>query len=502
MNKKVCFKFNRLIGNALIACTIIIFIQCQRSKDSIITVYSSSQDGDRLTKKSGATFSSDEKSLLPEIKIDEGTCFQKIDGFGATFNEAGMICLNALPTEAKEKVLQALFDPLQGAGYTLMKSPLGACDFASAGPWFSHDNTVGDTLMTDFSIERDLGPDGQIVFIKSAGKYGKFELETTMDFAPDWMYADVKKGNKVIRQEYYPALARYLAKFVKAYAGNGVAVDYLSIFNEPGCYTTITLKEIGELLKNHVGPLFKPEGLNTKLQLGQTMQRDEALRTFPPVINDPTVSPWISGPITFHGYDYVKFSDLTALHKQCAGHQLWMTEICFAGSNCWPPGFKGLKGLPKYEFSDGEFWGNMIVNDMKNWVSGWIYWNMILDQNGGPWLVSDEHGDPNPNIQHPVVIVNRETKKVDYTGLYYYLAHFSKFVKPGAYRINCTGGSSQLNFAGFLNTDGSIILNIINNGNETDCKISWNKKMTIQRLKAHSITTVKWNNSITKNTIN
>ena len=55
------------------------------------------------------------------------------------------------------------------------------------------------------------------------------------------------------------------------------------------------------------------------------------------------------------------------------------------------------ENAPVYEFSDGEFWGNMIMNDMKNWVSGWIYWNMILDQDGGPWLVSPEHGDPDPN---------------------------------------------------------------------------------------------------------
>jgi hypothetical protein len=98
-----------------------------------------------------------------------------------------------------------------------------------------------------------------------------------------------------------------------------------------------------------------------------------------------------------------------------------------------PP--NGPTKMPVYEFSDGEFWGNMIVNDMKNWVCAWIYWNMILDENGGPWLISTEHGDPDNNKQHPVVIVNRTTKQVTYTGLYYYLSHFSKFVRPGARRI-------------------------------------------------------------------
>lgn len=138
------------------------------------------------------------------------------------------------------------------------------------------------------------------------------------------------------------------------------------------------------------------------------------------------------------------------------------------------------------------------MNDMKNWVSAWIYWNMILDQDGGPWLISEKHGDPDNNRQHPVVIIDRNTKKVTYTGLYYYLSHFSRFIKPGAYRINSTGGTSSLNFTGFINTDGSIILNIINNSDETDCKIAWNSKMAVQKLKAHSVTTLKWDGSNVK----
>ena len=148
--------------------------------------------------------------------------------------------------------------------------------------------------------------------------------------------------------------------------------------------------------------------------------------------------------------------------------------------------------MPVYEFSDGEFWGNMIVNDLKNHVSAWVYWNMVLDQDGGPWLVSSEHGDPDDNRQQPVVIINRKTGDITWTGLYYYLAHFSRFVRPGAWRIACTGGPAQLNYTGFQNSDKSIVLNIINNGSDISCKISWNNKMVIQKLKNHSITTLKW----------
>lgn len=498
MKEKINFKLSWLIGITIVVITIVVNVQCQSPKDSDITVYSSSQDGDRLTKKSGLSFTSDKESSLPAIKIDESTRFQKIDGFGATFNEAGMICLNSLNTETKDSVLKMLFEPDSGAGYTLMKSPIAACDFASAGPWYTYNDTPGDTAMNHFSIERDLRPNGLITFIKEASRFGKFEIQSPMDFAPDWMYYSLKKGEKHIKPKYYSALAKYYSKYIKTYAENGVTIDYLNLFNEADNphYSNVTYKIMGDMIKNYVVPRLKADGLSTKIQLGETCTRPEALEKFPPVLNDPEVRKHISS-LTVHGYDWDEFSTLTELHNKFPDIPIWMTEVCIGMVMCIPP--SGLIKCPVYEFSDGEFWGNMIMNDMKNWVSGWIYWNMILDQDGGPWLISPEHSDPDPNQQHSVVIINRNTKEVTYTGLYYYLAHFSKFVKPGAYRINCSGGSPQLNFAGFQNTDGSIILIVINNGDETDYKISWSNKMTIQKLKAHSITTLKWNNPITKN---
>jgi glucosylceramidase len=235
---------------------------------------------------------------------------------------------------------------------------------------------------------------------------------------------------------------------------------------------------MSNILKNHLVPRMRENNLDTKIMLGETCFRYSGLELFPVVLDDPDAGKYISR-LAVHGYDWDKFSSLTELHERYPDLPVWMTEICYVK-------------MPVYEFTDGEVWGNMIINDLKNWVSGWIYWNMILDQQGGPWLTSPQHGDPDNNHQHPVVIINRDNKEVTYTGLYYYLAHFSKFIKPGAYRINCTGGVPQLNFVGFRNIDGTIVINVINNGDETDCRISWKGKMTIQKLKSHSITTFSW----------
>jgi glucosylceramidase len=486
-------RISRLTKVVVVFIPLFINIQCQQPKESDIIVYTSSADGDRLLKTTSFSSKSDTDSSLTIIKIDTTVIFQKIDGFGASFNEAGMICLNSLSVEAKNSVVKMLFDPECGAGFTLMKSPIGACDFASAGPWYTYNETTGDTAMIHFSIERDLKPDGLVSYIKEAMKYGNFEIESPMDFAPDWMYFSLKPGEKHIKPEYFNSLALYYTRYIQAYAEQGITIDYLNLFNEANHehYSNVAYKVIGELIKNYVAPRLKAEGISTKLQLGETCDRTEALELFPPVLEDPDVRKHISS-FTVHGYNWDNFEVLTETHKRYPEFPIWMTEVCYAPHCCIPP--DGPTIVPVYGFSDGEFWGNTIMNDMKNWVSGWIYWNMILDQNGGPWLVSAEHGDPDNNNQHPVVIINRDTKEVTYTGLYYYLAHFSKFIRPGAIRVNAIGTHDQLNLTSFKNADGSIVLNIINNGDEMECNISFMEKKTTQKLKAHSITTVIWKN--------
>ena len=69
-------------------------------------------------------------------------------------------------------------------------------------------------------------------------------------------------------------------------------------------------------------------------------------------------------------------------------------------------------------------------------ASGWFYWNMILDTTGGPWLVSEEHNDPDPSPQQPVLVADPSTGKYYRTGVYYAMTHFGRFIKPGSFRID------------------------------------------------------------------
>jgi len=457
----------------------------------IVQFYLSSPKGERLTKMESKAFGNVKNRSQNMIVIDETRKYQIIDGFGASFNEAGMICLNALERSKADSVMKKLFDTNDGAGFSLMKSPIAACDFSSAGPWYSYNDTPGDTAMNHFTIKRDLGPNGLVNYIKWAQKFGRFAIHSTMDFPPDWMLVSLKKGEKHIRPEYYNALAKYYALYILAYKSEGINIDYLSPLNEPDnlWYTNVTYSAIKDIIWNHLLPLFRKEVISTRIQLGEAVTRTEGLKKIPSVLDKAEFRQFIS-TITVHGYDWNRFDAIAELHKKYPDKPIWMSEVCYAQTSNIPP--HGPKKVPVYDFSDGQFWGNMIMNDLKSGASGWIYWNMILDEQGGPWLVSEVHGNPENNAQHPIVIINRHTGEVSYTGLYFYLSHFSRFVRPGAFRIMVTGNTEKLNVAAFMNPDGKKVVVVINNDNTTDVSIQWNNCEMPCSFPAHSIATLVW----------
>jgi len=91
------------------------------------------------------------------------------------------------------------------------------------------------------------------------------------------------------------------------------------------------------------------------------------------------------------------------------------------------------------------------------------------------------------------VIINKTTHEITYTGTYYYLAHFSKFVRPGAIRVQTTGRAQGLRVMSFLTPDGGIVAQVLNS-NRSDAPISLlHRGHTLQMTApALSISTVLW----------
>ena len=452
-----------------------------------VTLVVSAKTGERLTSRPVVRFGPRSGPETNSFRIDDKVTYQTMAGFGASFLEAGMVCLNTLPDDAREKVLEALFDPVRGAGFSAMKTPLAGTDFMSAGPWYTYDDTPGDVEMKHFSIARDLGTNGLVTLIKHAQKHGRFVLQAPMDYPPDWMLFDVKT-NQDVNPTYFDALALYYLRYLQEYEKNGVHIDYLSLFNEPGVYTKIPYPKIRDLLTRHVAPLLARSGCRTRLMLSEAPTRDQAAKNYPVVLDDPEARRCVA-VMPYHGYDHTHFAGIAGLHTRYPELPLWMTELCHAYEAGTPKGMK----LPRLDFEDGDFWGQQIFSDLEAGASAWIYWNLILDEHGGPWLVSPIHGNPEDNIQHPVVVIDGKTHQVTYTGCFYYLAHFSKFVRPGSVRLAVTGQAKGARCLAFKSPEGGLIAELINSRDaSSEVNLDFGPQTLHVELPAYSITTCLW----------
>ena len=89
------------------------------------------------------------------------------------------------------------------------------------------------------------------------------------------------------------------------------------------------------------------------------------------------------------------------------------------------------------------------------------------------------------------VLHNTKTGKVIYTNAYYYLGHFSKFIKPGAKRVSAASSRSQLLTTAFLNEDGKTIVIVMNQGSiNTPYNLWINGKAAQATAMPHSISTL------------
>jgi len=166
-----------------------------------------------------------------------------------------------------------------------------------------------------------------------------------------------------------------------------------------------------------------------------------------------------------------------------------MDELCYAYEASYPTN----KMLPIYDFDDGDNWGNVIFNDLEAGTSAWLYWNAILDEMGGPWAISPVHGNPEHNAQHPMVIITKNTQKITYTGTYYYLAHFSKFVRPGAVRVETAGKADGVRVMTFQSAEGGYVAQILNSADENkDVNLEAQGKTLHLTVPAKSISTAIW----------
>ena len=286
------------------------------------------------------------------------------------------------------------------------------------------------------------------------------------------------QGGKLL-PEFRQSWANYYIKFIQAYEKAGIPVWGLSVQNEPMARQTwesciFTAEEERDFIKGYLGPALQKAGMGNKKLIAWDHNRDLIYQRASTVLDDPEAAKYVWG-IGYHWYETwtgsaMQFENLKRVKETYPKTNLIFTEGTVEKFNLDKLG----------DWSLGEKYGHSMVNDFNAGAVGWTDWNVLLDEKGGPNHVG--------NFCYAPVIADTRDGSIHYVNSYYYIGHFSKFIRPGAKRIASSSNRDVLQTTAFLNPDGKVVVVVLNTSD---------KKMSFKLwVKGKAAEATSWEHSI------
>jgi len=402
-------------------------------------------------------------------------------GFGGSFTESSAVVFSSMTSQHQEEVLQAYFNPVFGAGYSIGRMSMGSCDFG-LGNWSCGDLKDFDHELTDFNIDhyhKEILP----LYHRAAEIAGcPLWMLASPWSPPPWMKTKMQwNGDAHLRLDAGKAWARHFVRFVKDMAKAGVRIMAVTVQNEPeaaqiweSCIYTAT--EERDFVRDHLGPTLRDAGLSSVKVLIWDHNRDGMFERAQIAYADPEAAKYIWG-CAYHWYGDARFeawpdrSEIwfpdrqrewkfnPELRARMGSENLKrVAELAPDKHILFTEGCQELSGVPLQaivnEWKFGERYGMNIITDLNNGCEGWIDWNLFLNEHGGPNHVGN-------NCLAPI-IYDTQQKQVNYTPAFFVVSHFSRFIRPGARRVLCSTSRDILEITAWANTDETIVVVVMN----------------------------------------
>ncbi len=383
------------------------------------------------------------------IRCDPRRTAQGIIGFGGALTDSAAHVLRRLPDSKRNAVLRAYYDPVDGIGYTLARTPMTSCDF-SLSSW-SLDDVVGDLELKNFSLapmrERQLPLIRDVRQITGAGN---FRLLASPWSPPAWMKTnDNMLLGGSLRADCAEAWAAYYVRFVQAMGDEQLPVWALTVQNEPDVSQRwescrYSPHDEADFIARHLGPALQRARLGDVRLFGWDHNRDGLLNRANALLGEPACAKYLAG-LALHWYGEELFEASRQVLAKFPDTQILFTEGCVEG------------GAHAGEWAPAERYARNMIGDFSNGICGFIDWNIALDMQGGPNHVG--------NFCHAPVLIDAAAGAVHFQPSFYYIAHFSRFVRPGA-KLAALANDSALAAIAFVNPDRSVVVIIVNQADD------------------------------------
>lgn len=405
-------------------------------------------------------------------------------GFGGSFTEAATETLQKLSPERRDQVLKACFDKEEGLAYNLGRVSIGSCDFG-LGNWTCGNLVEEDKELAGFSLEHYEA--SILPTVHDATKVaGPLLIVASPWSPPSWMKTKKEfNGDGHLRQDCYGAWAHHFVWFVQEMEKKSVPIWAVTVQNEPEAAQIwesciYTAEEERDFVRDYLGPAFEAAELNKVKIIIWDHNRDGMLERAAVAYADESAAKYIWG-LGYHWYGdgrfetwpeshEIEFEDRQ--HEDETIHELRarlgfdnvrrVAELRPDKHIIFTEGCQELSGRSLEQMLDvwklGERYGMNIISDMNNGVEGWIDWNLCLDERGGPNHVGNFCSAP--------IICDTRNDTILRQPSFWYLGHFSRYIKPGACRAVSSTSRDVLEVTSWVNVDGSLAVVVMNQSDD------------------------------------
>lgn len=378
-------------------------------------------------------------NIYPEVR------YQKMRGFGGAFTEAAAHNYARMSSGRKQEIQEAYFSE-KGLNYNLGRLHMNSCDFALGNYTYIEE---GDDKLESFDISHDT--EEIIPFINEAQKNAANQMEFLMSpwSPPAFMKTnnDMNHGGS-LKKEYYKAWADYYVKFIQEYAKQGIKIGYLTVQNEPEAVQTwdscvYSADDESDFVRDYLGPAFEKAGLLDVKIFVWDHNKEEGYARMKAVIADPDTRKYVSGA-AMHWYTGDHFEAIELILKQYPEMEVFFTEGCVEYSRFADSG----------EIDKAEMYAHDILGNLNAGISASFDWNLLLDEKGGPNHVGNFCAAP--------IMCDSKNDTFEKRLSYYYIGHFSRYIKPGAVRIGYSRYTDKIEVTAFCNPDGQRVAVLLN----------------------------------------
>ncbi|WP_035770639.1 glycoside hydrolase family 30 protein [Butyrivibrio sp. FCS006] len=400
-----------------------------------------------------------------------------IRGFGGAFTEAAAHTYNGLSNEARSRLIADIFGA-DGLRYNLGRIHMNSCDFALGNYTYIEE---GDESLDSFDIAHD---EKEIIpMIKAAEKeLGKSLVLLMAPWSPPAFMktnGEMNHGGE-LKPEYRALWADYFVKFIQEYKKRGIEISFTSIQNEPNATQTwdscrYTTEQEADFALNYLGPALEKAGLLDEVKvLVWDHNKEVSYKRFKDIMEKDGADKYIFG-CAVHWYTGDHFENLGLIRKHFPEKEIFFTEGCVEYSR-----FAG-----EGDIHNAEMYAHQMLGNLKNGITAIFDWNLMVDYKGGPNHVGNYCDAP--------IKANEAGDDYEKKLSYYYIGHFSRYVKEGARLIWTSCYTDRIKSVGFVNPDGERVVILLSESDvDTAVNVAEGESSAKLIVKAHSIQTLTY----------